>query len=85
MAQYRKKPVTIEAVQFDGTMASVDGFLTVERLVRGRTMEIKTLEGWMHAAPGDWIIKGVQGEFYPVREDIFLATYEPVSDEPPVA
>lgn len=44
-------------------------------------MEIKTLEGVMRADPGDWIIRGVQGEFYPCKSDIFEATYEPVSDE----
>ena len=39
-------------------------------------LDIHTLEGVMHAAPGDWIIKGVQGEFYPCKPDIFEATYE---------
>ena len=44
---------------------------------------IRTLEGEMRAIPGDWIIRGVQGEFYPCKPDIFAATYEPVpeSDE----
>ena len=41
-------------------------------------IEIPTLEGVMKASPGDWIIKGVQGEFYPCRNDIFEATYEEV-------
>jgi hypothetical protein len=39
---------------------------------------IQTLEGDMHANPGDWIIKGVKGEFYPCKPDIFAATYEAV-------
>jgi hypothetical protein len=39
---------------------------------------IDTLEGTMHASPGDWIIRGVKGEFYPCKPDIFEATYEPV-------
>lgn len=43
---------------------------------------IHTLEGVMVAAPGDWIIRGVHGEFYPVKPDLFEATYEPVGDEP---
>jgi hypothetical protein len=43
-------------------------------------MMIATLEGVMQAKPGDWIIRGVQGEFYPCRPDIFAATYEPVGD-----
>ena len=42
---------------------------------------IETLEGTMTAAPGDWIIRGVQGEFYPCKPDIFEATYEPVEDD----
>jgi hypothetical protein len=44
-------------------------------------MLIATLEGVMQAKPGDWIIRGVQGEFYPCKPDIFEATYEPVEDE----
>ncbi len=41
---------------------------------------IQTLEGAMHAAPGDWIITGVKGEKYPCKPDIFAATYDPVAD-----
>jgi hypothetical protein len=41
---------------------------------------IDTLEGRMHAAPGDWIVTGVHGEQYPVKPDIFEKTYEPVPD-----
>lgn len=40
-------------------------------------IDIKTLEGTMHASPGDWIIRGVKGELYPCKPDIFEATYEP--------
>ena len=43
-------------------------------------MDIETLEGKMHADPGDWIITGVNGEQYPCKPDIFEKTYEPVSD-----
>lgn len=42
----------------------------------GEVIEIQTLEGTMLAVPGDWIIKGVKGEFYPCKPDIFAATYE---------
>ncbi len=42
-------------------------------------LTINTLEGRMHAAPGDWIIRGVQGELYPCKADIFAATYEPAA------
>lgn len=44
-------------------------------------MLIATLEGVHHARPGDWIIRGVQGEFYPCKPDIFEATYEPAMEE----
>jgi hypothetical protein len=43
-------------------------------------IEIETLEGTMSANPGDWIIKGVNGEFYPCKPDIFAKTYEPVAE-----
>lgn len=83
MGKFRKKPVVIEAVQFDGTSAGCD---KVQRFV-GRTcglvsiganwnVLIHTLEGDMLANSGDWIIKGVKGEFYPCKPDIFEATYE---------
>lgn len=45
-------------------------------------MLIATLEGVMQAKPGDWIIRGVQGEFYPCKPDVFTATYEPVEQAP---
>lgn len=45
---------------------------------RDGRMMIATLEGYHHASYGDWIVRGVQGEFYPVKPDIFEATYEPV-------
>ena len=44
-----------------------------------RSLWIRTLEGDMRADPGDWIIRGVQGEFYPIKDSIFRETYEPVS------
>ena len=46
-------------------------------------ISIKTLEGTMHAIPGDWIIKGVKGEFYPCKPDIFAATYDEIEDRSP--
>lgn len=82
---YRKKPVVIEAVQFDGSGDScdeVDRFLgaATPKQWKTRTNDggyIITLEGDMEFRPGDWIIKGVKGEFYPCKPDIFTATYEP--------
>lgn len=51
---------------------------TYEGMVKENGFKIETLEGVMTAQPGDWIIKGVKGEFYPCKPDIFAATYEAV-------
>ncbi len=76
--RFRKKPVVIEAVQWLGTNGDevctfTEGNYRWERL----SLIIRTLEGEHLASPGDWIIKGVKGEFYPVKNEIFLLTYEP--------
>lgn len=86
--RYRKKPVEVEAVQFTGDNADVVaewcGGAAAQSVVpapgRGlkTVLNIFTLEGKMQAVPGDYIIKGVQGEFYPCKPDIFAATYEEV-------
>ena len=79
--KFRKKPVVIEAVQWDGdNEAEIWSFCPAAELhndMPGKFMEIHTREGNMIADPGDWIIKGVKGEFYPCKPDIFEATYEP--------
>lgn len=82
MSKFRKKPVVIEAVQFDGTLVSVEGLNIPEcsQDLCSDTLQIPTLEGVMTANPGDWIIRGVKGEFYPCKPDIFAATYEAVED-----
>lgn len=94
MPRFRKLPVEIEAVHFDGTHASVLAamrFMDVGRTVREihvhadpdpakSHITIPTLEGKMRADAGDWIIRGVHGELYPCKPDIFAATYEPVED-----
>lgn len=120
MKRYRKKPVVIEAVRWDGTAEGAtpiidwilegdgtaryvtleptlhsmacrcDGRGIVPRLHRSETcpetaptgggepvLAIDTLEGTMKASSGDWVIRGVQGEHYPCKPDIFEATYEP--------
>lgn len=82
MSQYRKKPVVIDAVQWMGNLDEMTEFVTVPwhtGPIRDEevSMFIPTLEGEMEANPGDWIIKGVQGEFYPCKPEIFEATYEP--------
>ncbi len=86
MDKYRKKPVVIEAVQFTGdNCIEVLGFIGSPH-VDNRELHttdhpvIHTLEGGLTASSGDWIIKGVKGEFYPCKPDIFAATYERVDD-----
>lgn len=87
MARYRKKPVEIEAVQWMGAgdnnrimnwlaqqKAVVEGWL-----FHDTDITIPTLEGAMKALPGDWIIRGIQGEFYPCKPDIFAASYDHVN------
>lgn len=84
---FRKKPVVIQAVQFDGSSSGIGEIKAwmqtgehkrgeVRTQDCGRVLEIETLEGVMTAQPMDWIIKGVKGEFYPCKPDIFAATYE---------
>lgn len=92
--KYRKKPVVIDAVQYkDGNFDPVlrafpEAFDWKSKMVEKSTdetrskfeVEIPTLEGTMIASDGDYIIRGVKGEFYPCREDIFNLTYEPINE-----
>ncbi|MGI9485437.1 MAG: hypothetical protein ACR2RF_06055 [Geminicoccaceae bacterium] len=90
MPKFRKKPVVIEAMQFIGPSIEDLDYLTKfddwvlanqgDRKCRymGSHMIIPTLEGDHKASSGDWIIRGVKGELYPCKPDIFEATYEPV-------
>ena len=91
--KYRKRPIVIDAIQWDGAVfvrpanepvpnwiveASMrspteEGYLEA----RGVTLRIATLEGVMTANPHDWIIRGVKGELYPCKNEIFEASYEP--------
>lgn len=79
MAKFRKKPVVVEAFQWNGQRPrywpdwAIDVFL-----VDGLELVVDTLEGRMKADMGDWIIRGVKGEQYPCKPDIFEATYEPI-------
>ena len=88
MPKFRKKPVVIEARRFNndaeanklarwcGGQVRITSTLFDTHLA----IDIPTLEGTMRAYVGDWIIRGVAGEFYPCRDDIFTATYEPVDE-----
>ncbi len=92
--KFTKKPVTIEARQFntyDDAVSIVEwiGSQTHEwaaiiaNTPEGQKIEIQTLEGVMRASVGDWIIKGVKGEFYPCKPGIFAATYHPEASAAP--
>jgi hypothetical protein len=84
MPKFRKKSIVIQAVRF-----STDGFKTQELSNflgwshdddAYNWLEISTIEGIMRVFPGDWIIRGVKGEFYPCKNDIFLMTYEQIGE-----
>jgi len=75
MSRYRKKPVVIEAIQFNDNYMQFPGRCDCSD--KGLP-HIHTLEGIMIPDIKDWIIKGVKGEFYPCKPDIFKATYEKV-------
>lgn len=93
--KYRKKPVVIEAFKYDGNLinsgaeyhvpewaekAHKNGTIYFKNIDgKPQIMIIKTLEGDMTASVGDYIIKGVNGELYPCKPDIFEKTYEPIN------
>lgn len=83
--RWRKKPVVIQAVKWDGSNLAVEalnGVLGLDPLTiadKGM-LKIPTLEGDMFASVGDYVIKGVNGEFYPCKPDIFEKTYEAFDD-----
>lgn len=81
MSLYRKKPVTIEARQLTRNALDICRWVNSsggEATINPRGVIIDTLEGRMQAYERDYVIKGVKGEFYPCKPDIFEATYEPV-------
>lgn len=104
--KYRKKPVVIEAMQWDGSAKSLRGLARwanahpginlpgeegaedepwIDWVAEGtddnvHDVQVHTLEGSMGVSPGDYVIRGVKGEFYPCKPDIFEATYEPEPD-----
>ena len=81
MAKYKKKPVVIEAIRFIGSnYEEIREFIGQNTLCSDLSIVISTLEGDMVAQKGDYIIKGVKGEFYPCKPDIFEETYEVVSE-----
>ena len=91
--KYQKKPVVVEAMQYttsngpdirkwsDGKCVESPVLEPSEDNPTGEYMQIRTLEGTMIASLGDYIIRGVEGEFYPCKPGIFAKTYEPVWEE----
>lgn len=84
MPKFRKKPVVIDAFQWvPGAYFPAPEFDALHAIAKiqghgpDEVLAIETLEGVMRASPGDYIIRGVKGEFYPCKPEIFLATYEP--------
>ena len=92
MPKFRKKPIVIEAIQWDGrmeTLAKIQKLNTLKRDIiieddfieeDQKSIMINTLEGVHEGKIGDWIIQGVSGELYPCKPDIFEMTYEKVED-----
>lgn len=80
MAKFRKKPVVIEAVRWMtynyNEICEFLNYIPTSEDGMGSTLIITTLEGEMTCLPFDWIIKGIKGEFYPCKPDIFELTYE---------
>jgi hypothetical protein len=97
--KFRKKPVVIEAFQWSGTHFNGAARWLLEAITSNETgyepavgeirhvgdqLRIGTLEGPMLASPGDWIIRGIKGELYACKPDVFALTYESVEPEPEV-
>jgi hypothetical protein len=97
MRKYRKKAVEIEAIQWDGVnINEIKEFVKDNAIIEDKIggsdngenylqryikIIIKTLEGDLIVKTGDWIIKGIKGEFYPCKPDIFEAIYEGIDNE----
>lgn len=80
--KFRKKPIVIEAIQWTGNNTKeVFEFIGTNKIIVFQdSFRIKTLEGIFEVISNDWIIKGVNGEFYPCKPDIFEKTYDKVND-----
>lgn len=82
--KFRKRPVVIEAMHWDGLRITAEHIIDWiyqnggTMLFDGTHLHIATLEGLMDVSPGDWVIRGVKGEYYSCKPDIFTATYDRV-------
>lgn len=89
IVRFRSRPCEISAARFDGVyenalaiVAWADGAVSADN--GDGTLSITTLEGTMKAIAGDWIVKGLKGEFYPVKDEIMQLKYEVIPDEPSI-
>jgi hypothetical protein len=85
MPKFRKKPVEIEAIEWDGDQGETLKAISLmgngqHWRIEGDDLIIITLEGEMRASPGDYVIRGVQGGLYPCKPDIFATTYDRVEE-----
>ena len=77
--KYRKKPIVVDAIRFDGeNFDEITNFAGKDSKREGRYIYIFTLEGVMETIKGDWIIKGTRGEFYPCKPNVFSDVYEEI-------
>lgn len=87
MTWYRKRPLAVRAYQWSGKLIEDPEFMDVvcndNDSPLGTGYHIHTLEGDFVIKPGDWIIRGIEGEFWPVKNSIFLSTYEQIEDPKP--
>lgn len=93
MPQYVKKPVVVDALEFDGTPESAQAVIDAFEMEAGcylpnstedglGVLLISTLEGVMTGSAGDFIIRGVKGECYPCKPDVFAKSYDPAPEQP---
>lgn len=86
MPRYRKKPIEVEAIRYDtAAVNEVIGWIHLNGghawvIPNTKVLFLETLEGGMRANPGDWIVQGVVGEFYPCNPEVFELTYEKIGD-----
>jgi hypothetical protein len=83
MARYRKRPVVVEAEQWlpnrNGELPVLPAPANVLRQTSAG-WQIRTIEGWLDLTPQDWIIRGVAGEHYPCKPEVFTSTYDKVEE-----
>jgi hypothetical protein len=83
MKKYRKRPIEIDACQIAPAnigLLAIEAGITRDEENGDTVLLIHTLEGIMRAGYGDWLVRGIEGEYYPVKDSIFRSSYEPVEE-----